>query len=146
MDSITIINGPNLNLLGKREPEIYGNQTLEQINKSLTVTASKLGFKLSFFECNSEGEIIDIVQNANSASAGLIINPGGYTHTSVAILDALKTLSIPVVEVHLSNLYKREEFRHKSITASAAWGVISGFGSHGYHLALHALRRRLDEE
>ncbi|MBU1317921.1 MAG: type II 3-dehydroquinate dehydratase [candidate division Zixibacteria bacterium] len=146
MDNITIINGPNLNLLGKREPEIYGNQTLEQINKSLTITASKLELNLSFFECNSEGEIIDIIQATGSKSVGLIINPGGYSHTSVAILDALKMLSIPVIEVHLSNLYKREEFRHKSITASAAWGVISGFGSHGYHLALHALRRRLDEE
>lgn len=146
MDNITVINGPNLNLLGKREPEIYGNQTLEQINKSMIATASELGFKLTFFECNLEGEIIGHIQGAHVDSAGLIINPGGYSHTSVAILDALKTLSIPVVEVHLSNLYKREEFRHKSITATAAWGVISGFGSHGYHLALHALRRRLDEE
>jgi len=146
MDEVTLINGPNLNLLGKREPEIYGSETLEQINKSLAKTAEKLGFKLTVFECNSEGEIIDIVQSAESKAAGLVINPGGYSHTSVAILDALKMLKIPVIEVHISNLYKREEFRHNSITARAAWGVISGFGSHGYHLALHALRRKLDEK
>lgn len=146
MDEVTVINGPNLNLLGKREPETYGTETLEQISKSLAKTAEKLGFTLRFFECNSEGEIIDIVQNADAKSAGIVINPGGYSHTSVAILDALKTLKIPVIEVHISNLYKREEFRHDSITARAVWGVISGFGSLGYHLALHALRRKIDEK
>ena len=145
MKKVMIINGPNLNLLGMREPKIYGNETLDEINESLAKAAIDLDMELTFNQSNSEGEIIDLLHKAGRTYDAIIINPGGYSHTSVAILDALKSISIPAVEVHLSNLYRREEFRQKSITAQGAWGIISGFGKIGYHLALKALRGYFDD-
>jgi 3-dehydroquinate dehydratase-2 len=134
-----IINGPNLDLLGSREPEIYGSLTLEDINKGLESTANQLGMELIFHQSNLEGRIVELLHEAGQHCRGVVINPGGYSHTSVAILDAIKSISIPVVEVHLSNLHKREKFRRRSLTASGAAGIISGFGQLGYHLALRAL-------
>jgi len=146
MNKVMVINGPNLNLLGTREPEMYGSNTLEQINDSMNRLASSLDMELTFYQSDIEGEIIDQLHKAGRDCDGVIINPAGYSHTSVAILDAIKSISIPVVEVHLSNIYKREEFRRKSITGSGALGVISGFGKTGYHLAMRALRERFDEK
>jgi len=136
---ILVINGPNLNLLGKREPGIYGSQTLELINSTLSEYASGLGVALSFFQSNSEGEIVDAIQGAAEEYAGIIINPAAYTHTSVAIRDAISAVAIPAVEVHLSNVYSREEFRHKSLIAPVVLGQIAGFGPLGYKLALKGL-------
>jgi len=141
-----VINGPNLNLLGQREPEIYGDDSLDQINESMTEVAAELDLELSFHQSDIEGEIIDLLHRAGRESDAVIINPAGYSHTSVAILDALKSISLPAVEVHLSNIYKREEFRQRSLTASGVWGLVSGFGKLGYHLALRALRGYFDEQ
>lgn len=146
MNKVMVINGPNLNLLGKREPEVYGSETLDQINDSMKAAAGPLDMELTFFQSDIEGEIIDQLHKAGSECDGVIMNPAGYSHTSVAILDAIKSISIPVVEVHLSNIYKREEFRHKSLTGSGAVGVISGFGKTGYHLAMRALREYFDDK
>lgn len=143
MKRVIIINGPNLNLLGTREPEIYGRDTLEEINESMRKIASELNIELSFHQSDVEGEIIDLLHAAGREFDAVIINPAGYSHTSVAILDALKSIPVPAVEVHLSNIYKREEFRRKSITGSGVWGVISGFGKLGYHLALRAVHAHL---
>lgn len=136
---ILIINGPNLNLLGKREPEIYGAETLDRINGSLLEDARKIGVCLEFFQSNSEGELVDAIQGAAGIIDGIIINPAAYTHTSIAIRDAISAVAIPTVEVHLSNVYSREEFRHKSFIAPVAIGQIAGFGSAGYKLALDGL-------
>jgi len=136
---ILVINGPNLNLLGQREPGIYGSQTLESINSALSEDASEFGVSLSFFQSNSEGEIVDAVQGTAGEFAGIIINPAAYTHTSVAIRDAISAVAIPTVEVHLSNVYSREEFRHKSLIAPVVLGQIAGFGPAGYKLALMGL-------
>jgi 3-dehydroquinate dehydratase-2 len=140
---ILVINGPNLNLLGRREPGIYGSQTLESINSALAEDATGLGASLSFFQSNSEGEIVDAIQRAVGAFLGIIINPAAYTHTSVAIRDAISAVSIPAVEVHLSNVYSREEFRHKSLIAPVVLGQIAGFGPSGYKLALMGLIEHL---
>ena len=136
---ILVINGPNLNLLGTREPEIYGAETLDDINCSLQGAAQKMAVSVQFFQSNSEGELVDAIQGAVDIFDGIIINPAAYTHTSIAIRDAIAAVAIPTVEVHLSNVYKREEFRHKSFIAPVALGQIAGFGSAGYKLALEGL-------
>ncbi len=136
---ILVIHGPNLNMLGKREPELYGSQTLEDINQGLVVTGKKLGLDLLFFQSNHEGEIVDKIQSEMGKVQGVIINPAAFTHTSIAIRDALLLVDLPTVEIHLSNIYKRESFRHKSLVADIATGQISGFGAHGYRMALSAL-------
>lgn len=137
--SILVLNGPNLNLLGKREPTIYGHLTLEDINKMLEEEAKKLNVSLSCVQSNHEGVLVDSIHNALNHHQGILINAGAYTHTSVAIRDALAGVAIPVVEVHLSNIYRREEFRHHSYIASIAIGQISGFGAQSYLLGLQAL-------
>jgi 3-dehydroquinate dehydratase-2 len=140
MTRVYFINGPNLNLLGKREPSVYGTEILDDLNDQLKAAAGPLDMELAFFQTNSEGEIIDLLHRADRDADGVILNPGGYTHTSVAILDAMKAISVPVIEVHISNIYGREEFRRYSITAAGAAGVIAGFGSAGYILSLHAMK------
>lgn len=134
---ILVIHGPNLNLLGTRESDIYGTRTLEEINASLRQLAAELGAELVIEQSNHEGEIVDIIQNGKNYDA-LIINPAAYTHTSVAIRDAIAAIEIPTVELHLSNIYKREEFRHKSLISPVAHGQISGFGPESYLLGLRA--------
>ncbi len=138
--SVTIycLNGPNLNLLGEREPAIYGKGTLADLQKLAEEAAATVGATLVFRQSNHEGELVDWVQEARRQAGAVVINAGGYTHTSVALHDALKVLTIPVVEVHLSNPGIREEFRHKSLVSPAASGVIAGFGSLGYRLAIEA--------
>ncbi len=137
--TIYLLNGPNLNLLGEREPAIYGKGTLADLEKLSQAAVDALGANLVFRQSNHEGELVDWIQEARRQAGGLIINAGGYTHTSVAIHDALKVLTIPVVEVHLSNPGVREEFRHKSLVSPAASGVIAGFGPLGYRLAIEAV-------
>lgn len=138
MAEILLVNGPNLNLLGVREPEIYGSVTLEDIEKQVTLAAAKQGFSLKTFQSNSEGKIIDFLQE-NADAEGLIINPGAYTHYSYAIRDCIAGLRIPAVEVHLSQIYSREEFRQRSVIAPVCIGQISGFGDFSYLLGLQAL-------
>jgi len=136
---ILVVHGPNLNLLGRREPEIYGNQTLEDVNAVLTALAKELDVELHIGQFSSEGDIVDFLQQNADWADGLLINPAAYTHTSVAIVDAIKGLEIPTVEVHLSNIHAREEFRQKSHIAPAAIGQVSGFGVNSYLLGLRAL-------
>jgi 3-dehydroquinate dehydratase-2 len=144
MFKIRIINGPNLNLLGKREPHVYGNQTLEEIQKKLELDALSYDIELDFFQSNHEGEIIDSIHEAfESGYSGLIINPGAFTHYSYAIRDALSAVRLPCIEVHLSNIHTREEFRTKSVTAPACMGQISGFGADSYSAALFILYKKL---
>ena len=143
MDKIIILNGPNLNLLGEREKNQYGSFTLNDVEKSCNVYASENDIKLSFFQSNIEGELVDRIQKSRKNQDGLIINAGGYTHTSVAIHDALKILNIPIIELHISNIYNREEFRHKSLISKVAKGVICGFGADGYIMALKAMSKYL---
>lgn len=138
MEKYIVIHGPNLNLLGTREPEIYGNISLEQINNMLYQEAKKYDINLEIFQSNSEGEIIDLIHK-NKDSSGIILNPAAYTHYSIAILDAIKGVTVPVVEVHLSNTHQREEFRHKSVTAPGCIGQIVGFGAVSYILGLKAI-------
>jgi 3-dehydroquinate dehydratase-2 len=134
-----VLHGPNLNLLGTREPGIYGSLTLAEINASLEKLSAKLGCELSFFQSNTEGALIDTIQNAADGCQGILINPAAYTHTSIAIRDALSALGIPCVEVHLSNIHRRETFRHTSMIAPVAIGQICGFGPDSYLLGLRAL-------
>ena len=129
MNKIIILNGPNLNLLGEREKDQYGNTTLKDIEKNCKLFADKNKIKLSLFQSNIEGELVNQIQNSRNNQDGLIINAGGYTHTSVAIHDALKILKIPIIELHISNIYNREDFRHKSLISKIAKGVICGFGT-----------------
>jgi 3-dehydroquinate dehydratase-2 len=136
---IFILNGPNLNMLGLRQPEIYGHQTLADVEASCKSYAESLGLEVDFRQSNIEGELVTWIQEARAAADGMIINAAAYTHTSVAIQDALMLLSVPVIEVHLSNIHKREAFRHHSYVAAAAQGMIAGFGSRGYLMALDAL-------
>ena len=144
--NILILNGPNLNMLGIREPEIYGFQTLTDISNDCEEYAGELGFGIDFRQTNVEGELVTFIQQARGTCSGLIINAGAYTHTSLAIHDALKILEVPVIEVHLSNPKAREKFRHHSYISSVAKGTICGFGGHGYILALNAMRSLLDDE
>ncbi len=137
---VLLINGPNLNMLGKREPEIYGHETLDDINRRLLDLASSLAIDLECFQSNYEGAIVEKIQETMGKIQGIIINPAAYTHTSVAIRDALVLHSVPVIEVHLSNIYKREEFRHHSMVSGVATGQIAGLGVQGYSLALTAIR------
>ena len=135
---IYVLSGPNLNLLGTREPEIYGHQTLEDVQRLCEARASALGCTLVFRQSNHEGELIDWVQEARERASALVINPAAYTHTSIALLDALKTLSIPIIECHLSDPATRESFRHHSYVALAATKTIAGHGAHSYELAVQA--------
>ena len=143
MKKIMIINGPNINMLGIREPDIYGTDSLEKIKEICVNKAKELDFELDFFQSNSEGEIITCIQNCFKKYDGIVINPAGYTHTSVAILDALKAVSIPTIEVHISNIFKRESFRNFSYISLYANAVISGCGINGYVLALDGLKNIL---
>jgi len=141
---VYVINGPNLNMLGKREPEVYGSLSLEEINRQLDTAANGLGLELIFFQSNHEGLIIDRIHEIFEENpAGIIINPGALTHTSVGLRDGLLLLSCPIVEVHLSNIHKREPFRHKSMIADIATGQLTGFGHYGYHMALNAIHQLL---
>jgi len=143
MNKIIILNGPNLNLLGEREKTEYGNFTLKEIEVDCKEFADGNGIILSMFQSNIEGEIIEEIQKSRSEQHGLIINAGGYTHTSVSIHDALKILKIPIIELHISNIYNREEFRHKSLISKVAKGIICGFGANGYIMALKAMNTYL---
>ena len=137
--NLLLINGPNLNLVGKREPSIYGSQTLEDIQDDLLNLGRELGAKLRFFQSNSEGEMIDCIQKSVGSIDGILINAGAYTHTSIALRDALLGVAIPYVELHLSNIYSREEFRHKSFLSDNALGMVCGFGPTSYQLALQGI-------
>ncbi|MGD8881436.1 MAG: type II 3-dehydroquinate dehydratase [Desulfobacterales bacterium] len=140
---VLVIHGPNLNMLGKREPDIYGHQTLDEINAGLKAKASKLGLHIETFQSNHEGDIVEKIQQAHGTFHGILINPAAYTHTSIAIRDALSLIDIPVVEVHLSNIYQRESFRHTSMMSAIVRAQISGFGPQGYLLAIEGLAHML---
>ncbi|MDC1212168.1 type II 3-dehydroquinate dehydratase [Pelagibacteraceae bacterium] len=143
MNKIIILNGPNLNLLGEREKNQYGGFTLKDIEKNCNEFADKNNISLTLYQSNIEGELIEKIQDSRNEQHGLIINAGGYTHTSVAIHDALKILKIPIIELHISNIYNREEFRHKSLISKLAKGIICGFGIDGYIMALKAINKNL---
>lgn len=143
---VLVVNGPNLNLLGTREPGVYGSRTLESILESLRELAGELGLEIEAFQSNSEGELVSAIQGARGKHAAILINPAAYTHTSVAIRDALLSFEGPIVEVHLSNIHRREEFRHRSLMADVAVGQITGFGPASYELGLRALSGLLDSK
>ena len=145
MSKIIILNGPNLNLLGEREKNQYGSFTLKEVEKNCHNYANQNNIKLSLFQSNIEGELVDQIQNSRNNQDGLIINAGGYTHTSVAIHDALKILNIPIIELHISNIYNREEFRHKSLISNIAKGIICGFGVNGYLMSLQAMNKFIEK-
>ncbi len=138
---VYVLNGPNLNLLGKRQPEIYGHETLADVEADCRRVAGELGLELRFLQSNAEHQLIDWIHEARDTAGGLAINPAAFTHTSVAILDALNAFAGPVIEVHLSNVHKREDFRHHSFVSLRADGVIAGFGTQGYTLALRRLAK-----
>lgn len=143
---VHVLNGPNLNMLGKREPDIYGSHTLDQINQELVQQGALLGLELDFFQSNHEGMIVDALHEMfNEKIDGIIINPGAFTHTSIALRDALLLMPCPIVEIHLSNIYKREAFRHKSLLADIVTGQISGFGPYGYTMALNAITNMIND-
>ncbi|MFP4017388.1 MAG: type II 3-dehydroquinate dehydratase [Halanaerobiales bacterium] len=138
MRTIAVIHGPNLNMLGTREPEVYGSINLEQVNKNIRKHAENLNINVEIFQSNHEGEIVDFIQDGYNKYRGIVINPGGLTHYSIVLRDALVAVKVPIVEVHISNIYQREEFRHKSVIAPIAVGQISGLGTDGYLYALEA--------
>ena len=142
---VYVLNGPNLNLLGKRQPHIYGHETLADVEAACRALAAELGLALRFHQSNREYEIIDWIHEARETAGGIVINPAAFTHTSVAILDALNTFEGPILEVHISNVHKREAFRHHSYVSTVASGVIAGFGTQGYLLALQRIARLLAE-
>ena len=146
MKKIIILNGPNLNLLGEREKSHYGNFTLKDVEKTCKEFAKRNNLELSFFQSNIEGELVEKIQESRNDQDGLVINAGGYTHTSVAIHDALKICNLPIIELHISNIYNREEFRHKSLISKVANGVICGFGADGYTMALKAMKNFFKNE
>jgi 3-dehydroquinate dehydratase II len=143
---VFVLNGPNLNLLGKRQPAIYGHETLGDVEADCRKVAEELKLEIRFHQSNREYEIIDWIHEAREIAGGIVINPAAFTHTSVAILDALNTFDAPIIEVHISNVHKREAFRHHSYVSTAASGVIAGFGTQGYQLALRRLARLIDEK
>lgn len=143
MSSILVLNGPNLNLLGQRQPEVYGSTSLADIENLCRNTARALGLSLTFEQSNSEGAMIDLIHAARGQHNGIILNAGAYTHTSIALMDALSSVELPAIELHLSNIHAREEFRHTSYIAKVAIGVICGFGAQGYDLALRAMAQKL---
>jgi 3-dehydroquinate dehydratase-2 len=140
---VAVLNGPNLNMLGLRQPAIYGHATLDDVEALCAEAADDIGLAIDFRQTNGEGELISWVQECRGKAAGIIINPGGYTHTSIALMDALLAVELPVVEVHVSNIHRREEFRHHSYISRAAVGVICGLGIQGYSLALSAMAELL---
>ena len=141
MNKIIILNGPNLNLLGEREAKQYGSLTLKDIELNCKKFSKENNIDLSMFQSNIEGELVEKIQNSRNEQQGIIINAGGYTHTSVALHDALKILRIPIIELHISNIYNREDFRHKSLISKLAKGIICGFGDYGYIMALRAMNK-----
>ena len=143
---VYVLNGPNLNLLGKRQPHIYGHETLADVERDCQALAIELGLHIRFHQSNREYEIIDWIHEARETAGGIVINPAAFTHTSVAILDALNTFDAPVIEVHISNVHKREEFRHRSFVSLRADGVIAGLGTQGYQLALRRVARLIDDK
>jgi 3-dehydroquinate dehydratase II len=143
---VYVLNGPNLNLLGKRQPDIYGHDTLADVEKDCRAVAQELKLEIKFHQSNREYEIVDWIHEARETAGGIVINPAAFTHTSVAILDALNTFDHPVIEIHISNVHKREAFRHHSYVSGRADGVIAGFGTQGYSLALRRLARLIDEK
>jgi len=143
--NVLIIHGPNLNMLGKREPEIYGKITLDEINSDLKNLGKKLGISVGVFQSNHEGAIVEKIQEAATTQKGIIINPAAYTHTSIAIRDALLALDIPIIEIHISNIYKREPFRHKSLISDVVMAQIAGLGVKGYNIALKALAELIQD-
>ena len=146
MTSILILNGPNLNLLGTRQPEVYGTTTLADIEAQCSTTATSLGIDLAFAQSNSEGTLVDMIHDARGTHDGIILNAGAYTHTSIALMDAISSTEIPTIELHLSNIHAREPFRHISYIAKVAVGQICGFGAQGYTLALHAMAHHLEAQ
>ena len=146
MPTVFILNGPNLNLLEVRDPSIYGHDTLGDIEERCTARAASLGLEIDFRQTNHEGQIVDWIQEARESADGIILNAGALTHTSVAVLDALAAAELPVVEVHLSNIFRRDRFRRHSYVSLAANGVICGLGAHGYELALNAMARLIEDE
>ena len=145
LNNILVINGPNLNLLGKREPNIYGNKKLEDIENNLIKLGKKNLYEIDCIQSNYEGKLIEIIQNASRSHSGIIINAGGYSHTSIALMDALKSFNKPIIEVHMSNIYRRENFRHESYISKVANGCICGFGDLGYELAVYSIIRLLEK-
>lgn len=143
MLKLLILNGPNLNLLGKRQPEVYGTTTLSDIEAMCRAHAAEIGCELSFAQSNSEGALVDAIHEAGETQDGVVLNAGAYTHTSIALMDAISSAQVPVVELHLSNIHAREPFRHKSYIAPVAIGQICGFGAPGYTLAMDALKSHL---
>ena len=144
-NKVIVINGPNLNLLGEREKEKYGNVSLKNIEEDCLKYAKKNDIELSFLQSNVEGEIVNLIQDCRNKYSGIIINAAGYTHTSVSILDALKVLKIPIIELHITNIYNREDFRHKSLISKVATGIICGFGVKGYIMSLEAMKNILSK-
>ena len=144
--TILVLNGPNLNLLGVREPETYGRDTLADIEEACLERAAELGLAVDFRQSNHEGQLVDWIQEARETADGIVLNPGGYSHTSIAILDALRAADLPIIEVHLSNIHRRESYRRRSYVSEAAQGIICGLGAHGYLLALDAMARLIKRD
>lgn len=146
MPTIFVLNGPNLNLLGVRDPSVYGHDTLADVEERCLARAASLGLEIDFRQTNHEGQLVDWIQEARESADGIILNAGALTHTSVSVFDALSAADLPVIEVHLSNIFRRERFRHRSYVSLAAKGVVCGLGAHGYELALEALARLVGSE